>query len=163
MSRSAKRPKTARAKSRASNVILFRAAAGPRRGFGHLVRCKSLATALDVTPVISLRGTEKTRRAAKTMGCELVPGGPQAAMDASGCRVLVVDDPIAADARRWIRAARKSGRKVASVHDLGIGCLDADLVIDGTVCRSPKLDTCAAEVLSGPDYAVLDPGLLSRR
>ena len=163
MTRSAK-PRTPRRRGKtADNVVLFRAAAGPRRGFGHLVRCKSLAKALNVTPIVSLRGTEKTKRAARTMGCELVAGGPKAALASSGCRVLVVDDPIASDARRWIRAARETGRKVASVHDLGIGCLDADLVIDGTVCRSPKLDACAAEVLSGPDYAVLDPGLISQR
>ena len=36
--------------------ILFRAAAGPRRGFGHLVRCRSLARALGVRPLVALRG-----------------------------------------------------------------------------------------------------------
>ena len=36
--------------------ILFRAPAGARRGFGHLVRCRSLARALGVRPLISLRG-----------------------------------------------------------------------------------------------------------
>ena len=36
--------------------ILFRAPAGPRRGFGHLVRCRSLARALGVRPLIALRG-----------------------------------------------------------------------------------------------------------
>ena len=36
--------------------VLFRAPAGPRRGFGHLVRCRSLARALGVRPLIALRG-----------------------------------------------------------------------------------------------------------
>jgi spore coat polysaccharide biosynthesis predicted glycosyltransferase SpsG len=146
-----------------SNVYLFRTAAGPRRGFGHLVRCRSLARALEVTPQVSLRGGADARTTARSIGCTLVDGGPRAAITASGCKVVVVDDPIATDAHRWIHAARREGRAVASVHDLGIGCMDADLVIDGSVVRKASLDLASDDVLSGPEYAVVDPGLLAWR
>ena len=152
-----------RSADRAPVSVLFRAVAGPRRGFGHLVRCTSLARALHVPPRLSLRGGDRAQQAARALGCELVPGGPRRAMAASACRLLVVDDPVASDARRWIHAAQRGGRPVASVHDLGIGCLDADLVIDGSVVRARSLDACAAGLLSGPDFAVLDPGLLAWR
>jgi len=36
--------------------VLFRVAAGPRRGFGHLVRCISLARAMGIRPLLCLRG-----------------------------------------------------------------------------------------------------------
>ncbi len=52
--------------------VLFRAAAGPRLGFGHLVRCRSLARALGVSPLVSLRGTSRTREAAIRLGVSLV-------------------------------------------------------------------------------------------
>jgi spore coat polysaccharide biosynthesis predicted glycosyltransferase SpsG len=71
--------------------------------------------------------------------------------------VLVVDDPVAADARRWIAAGRRAGCLVVSVHDLGLGCLDADLVIDGSVTRNARARRGAT--LSGPRYALLDPAI----
>jgi spore coat polysaccharide biosynthesis predicted glycosyltransferase SpsG len=71
--------------------------------------------------------------------------------------VLVVDDPVAADARRWIAAGRRAGCLVVSVHDLGLGCLDADLVIDGSVTKNGRARRGAT--LSGPRYALLDPSI----
>jgi spore coat polysaccharide biosynthesis predicted glycosyltransferase SpsG len=71
--------------------------------------------------------------------------------------VLVVDDPVAADARRWIAAGRRAGCLVVSVHDLGLGCLDADLVIDGSVTRNARARRGAT--LAGPRYALLDPAI----
>jgi len=44
-------------------TVVFRVAAGPRLGFGHLVRCRSLARALGVTPRVWLRGSAATRAA----------------------------------------------------------------------------------------------------
>jgi spore coat polysaccharide biosynthesis predicted glycosyltransferase SpsG len=71
--------------------------------------------------------------------------------------VLVVDDPIVADARRWIRAGKRAGCLVVSLHDLGIGCREADLVIDGSITRNAR--ALGGRTLSGPDFAVLDPAL----
>jgi len=144
-------------------AVIFRAAAGPRRGFGHLVRCQSLARALDVTPVVSLRATARTARHAAALGCTVVEGGPRRVLADTPCDVLVVDDPNQAAAAVWIRAGRRAGRPVVTVHDLGIGCLEGDLVVDGSVVRKPVLRRAAGLVVSGPQYAVLDPRLMAWR
>jgi UDP-2,4-diacetamido-2,4,6-trideoxy-beta-L-altropyranose hydrolase len=134
--------------------VLFRAPAGPRRGFGHLLRCRALARAMGVRPVVALRGTPATRRAARRLGVVVVAGSPASALRATGARLLVVDDPVARAAARWIAAARRAGRPVASIHDLGVGCLDADLVIDGSVI-TPAL-VARNRTLTGLRYAVID-------
>ena len=54
-------------------TVVFRVAAGPRLGFGHLVRCRSLARALSVTPRVWLRGSAATRAAARALGCQVLP------------------------------------------------------------------------------------------
>ena len=46
---------------------------------------------------------------------------------------------------------------VVSIHDLGLGCLDADLVIDGSVTKNARARN--GLTLAGPKYAVLDPSL----
>lgn len=138
--------------------VLFRAPAGPRRGFGHLVRCRSLARALGVRPLVALRGGRAVQDAALALGCDVVRGGARTLLRSLAPDVLVVDDPIAADAREWMRAGRRAGCLVVSVHDLGLGCLDADLVIDGSVTRNARARR--GRTLAGPRYAVLDPALL---
>jgi UDP-2,4-diacetamido-2,4,6-trideoxy-beta-L-altropyranose hydrolase len=138
--------------------ILFRAAAGPRRGYGHLVRCRSLARALGVRPLVALRGGPRVIETAIALGCDVVRGSASRVLSRVQPDVLVVDDPIAADARRWMRAARRAGALVVSIHDLGLGCLDADLVIDGSITRNARARR--GLTLAGPQYAVLDPAIL---
>jgi UDP-2,4-diacetamido-2,4,6-trideoxy-beta-L-altropyranose hydrolase len=135
--------------------ILFRAAAGPRRGYGHLVRCRSLARALDVRPLVALRGGKNVIETAVGLGCDVVTGSATRVLSRLEPDVLVVDDPVAADARRWMRAARRVGCLVVSIHDLGLGCLDADLVIDGSLTKNARSRN--GLTLAGPKYAVLDP------
>jgi spore coat polysaccharide biosynthesis predicted glycosyltransferase SpsG len=137
--------------------ILFRAAAGPRRGFGHLVRCRSLARALGVRPLIALRGGPRVIETAVALGCDVVRGSASRVLSGLEPDVLIVDDPIAENARRWIRAARRVGSLVVSIHDLGLGCFDADLVIDGSITRNARARN--GVTLAGPKYAVLDPSL----
>jgi spore coat polysaccharide biosynthesis predicted glycosyltransferase SpsG len=137
--------------------ILFRAAAGPRRGFGHLVRCRSLARALGVRPLVAVRGGQRVIETAVALGCDVVQGSAARVLSRLNPDVLIVDDPIAADARRWMRAARRVGSLVVSIHDLGIGCLDADLVIDGSITKNARARN--GLTLAGPKYAVLDPSL----
>jgi spore coat polysaccharide biosynthesis predicted glycosyltransferase SpsG len=136
--------------------VLFRAPAGARRGFGHLLRCRSLARAIGVRPLIAIRGPEHSVHVALRLGCDVVKGTPSlvAAMRPD---ILIVDDPMSRDAARWIAAARKAGVPVASIHDLGLGCLDADLLIDGSV--TPGIAARRKRTASGPAYAILDPGL----
>jgi spore coat polysaccharide biosynthesis predicted glycosyltransferase SpsG len=142
--------------------VLFRVAAGPRRGFGHLVRARSLARALGVRPLVAIRGGERVVHTALALGCDVVGGGASPkVIDAMKFDVVIVDDPIAKDACRWIGAARRAGCLVVSIHDLGIGCLDADLVVDGSATRTARARRGAT--LAGTRYAVLDPTLSGRR
>jgi spore coat polysaccharide biosynthesis predicted glycosyltransferase SpsG len=138
--------------------VLFRAPAGPRRGFGHLVRCRSLARALGVRPLIALRGGAAVEDAALGLGCDVVYGGPTRLLKALAPDVLVVDDPVTADARRWMAAGRRAGCLVVSVHDLGLGCRDADLVIDGSITMNARARR--GQTLAGPQFALLDPSIL---
>jgi UDP-2,4-diacetamido-2,4,6-trideoxy-beta-L-altropyranose hydrolase len=147
--------------------VLFRAPAGPRRGFGHLVRCRSLARALGVRPLIAIRGGHRARAAARALGCDVMDGVPAAVIARVAPHVVIVDDPIASDARRWIACARRFGCRVVTVHDLGLGAREGDLVVDGSVVvrrgrssdrpaggsKDPQLRT----FLSGPRFALLDP------
>lgn len=135
--------------------VLFRAPAGPRRGFGHLLRCRALARALGVRPVMALRATAATVQAARRLGVTVISGTPALVLRRTRARLLVVDDLVARTARRWIEAARAIGCRVASIHDLGLGCLDADLVIDGSVTNRARVR--GRRSLTGVRYAVLDP------
>jgi len=142
--------------------VLFRAPAGPRRGFGHLVRCRSLARALGVRPLIAIRGGQPARAAARALGCDAIEGAPAAVIARVAPQVLVVDDPIASNARRWIACARRAGCRVVTVHDLGLGACEGDLVVDGSIvtrgCRPSGLPD---QFLRGPRYALLDPAFAS--
>jgi spore coat polysaccharide biosynthesis predicted glycosyltransferase SpsG len=138
--------------------VLFRAPGGPRRGFGHLVRCRSLARALGVRPLIAIRGGQRVRAAARALGCDVLDGAPAAVIARVAPHVVVVDDPIAANARRWIACARTFGCRIVTVHDLGLGACDGDLVVDGSIVRAacrPK--GLQSQFLCGPRYALLDP------
>lgn len=134
--------------------ILFRVAAGPTLGFGHLMRARSLSRALDVAPRVSIRGTKATLTAASQRGFVVVPGGLSALRGAAAPDVLVVDDPLAVEGARWVARARALGIPVATLHDLGLGCLESDLSIDGSIDQGDHrhdLTWC------GPLFAVLDP------
>lgn len=136
--------------------VLFRAAAGPRLGFGHLIRCRALARALGVVPLLSLRATARTRAAAQRLGCTLADDGLQALRDGGPPCVLVVDDPSAEHAEVWVNAARRLTVPVATVHDLGLGYVASDLGIDGSVRPHPAMRHRHGD-LRGPCYAILDP------
>ncbi len=115
--------------------VLFHAAAGPRIGFGHLVRCRSLARALGVTPTTSVRGTARTRDAARALGLDVRTLGRA---DLAAAAVLVVDDPSPSHARAWLARARKASTPAVSMTD-------------GR--RAPR---GAVAVPGGPEHVVLD-------
>jgi spore coat polysaccharide biosynthesis predicted glycosyltransferase SpsG len=160
--------------------VLFRAPAGPRRGFGHLVRCRSLARAIGVRPLIAIRGGQRARAAARALGCDVIDGPAAAVIARVAPHVVVVDDPIASNARRWIACARRAGCRVVTVHDLGLGACEGDLVVDGSLVKAagarrggpsgppagePKGSPLRTEplrtFLRGPRYALLDPAYAS--
>jgi spore coat polysaccharide biosynthesis predicted glycosyltransferase SpsG len=140
--------------------VLFRVAAGPRRGFGHLVRSISLGRAMGVRPLLCLRGPEAAADTALSLGADVLTDGCLRSIAALRPDVVVVDDPAEGQARRWIRAARRAGAVVVTIHDLGIGCPDGDIVIDGSVTRPVRHG--GAMSLTGARYAILDPDLASR-
>lgn len=129
---------------------LFRVAAGPRLGFGHLRRATVLAGLLERPCALSIRGAAAVRgpwRAA--------PATPAAALEGLRPRLLVIDDPHAGHARVWLRAARRAGVPCASVHDLGLAPVASDLAVDGSLVRPSSRSWPASAVLEGPAFAVL--------
>ena len=142
------------AANRARSVI-FRVAAGPRCGFGHLVRCRSLAAALGVEPRVSIRGTPATRAAAVSFGWTVLDLESDRRLLSMNPALLVIDDPSAVAARDWMKRARRLGVPVASVHDLGRGYAASDLVVDGSVLARSGWSRSSA--LLGPAYAILHP------
>ena len=138
--------------------VVFRVAAGPRRGFGHLVRCLSLARAIGVRPLFAVRGGRAVVEVALALGADVIDGRSGRALQKIQPDLVVVDDPVAATARKWIAAARRAGAVVVTVHDLGIGCAEGDIVLDGSVTRQAR--ACrGAMALTGSRFAILDPRL----
>lgn len=137
--------------------VLFRVAAGPRLGYGHLVRCVWLADALGVRPSVSIRGGEAARRVARRLGCGVV--SPNAdPFGAERLDLLVVDDPGPGHVERWCEAGRQDGLFVVSLHDLGIGAGEADILVDGSITGNTDL-VRRPGALIGPRFAILDPSL----
>jgi UDP-2,4-diacetamido-2,4,6-trideoxy-beta-L-altropyranose hydrolase len=136
--------------------VLFRVAAGPRVGFGHLVRAASLADALGVPLRLSVRGSHvSATRTAHELGASVIAGmGPRAVVASVRPDVLVLDDRVARETASWRSAARRFGIPVASIHDLGIGLAHADLIVDGSIGAASRLGGIPA--LLGPRYAVLN-------
>lgn len=140
--------------------ILFRVAAGPQVGFGHLMRSRSLARALDVAPLVSIRGNARTRATAAALGWTVLDGTNDAAVATVRPDLMVIDDPGQPDAQQWVRRARRLGVPVVSVHDLGRSIVDSDLVIDGSILPAASV---SAPALLGPAYAILDPAIAKLR
>jgi spore coat polysaccharide biosynthesis predicted glycosyltransferase SpsG len=133
--------------------IVFRTAAGPRIGYGHLVRTAVLGRALGVTPVVSVRGTRAARQVARQWRCEVTDGGAAPALAAANAALLVIDDPSSRASQPWARAAMRRGMRVATMHDLGLAPCATDLAIDGSIVRPHALPTPS---LLGPRFLVLD-------
>jgi spore coat polysaccharide biosynthesis predicted glycosyltransferase SpsG len=138
--------------------VLFSAAAGPRQGFGHLVRCGVIARMLGVPHALLLRGTDAAVRRARELGWTVADEWPDDALPKPS--LVVVDDPSARHAERRVRSARAAGVPLATIHDLGLSHVESDLSVDGSV--RPGRGASRAE-LSGPRFAILDPSLASLR
>ena len=134
--------------------VLFRVVAGPRAGYGHLVRATVLADALGVQARISIRGPSAAASVARRLGGAVITGTAQEALARERPDVLVLDDCARRGTTSWRRAARRIGLPVVSVHDAGIGRGPADLFVDGSiVAGGPPRGAGAA--LCGPRYAVI--------
>lgn len=143
------------AKAKARARCVFRVAAGPRVGYGHLMRARALAQCLDMDVAISIRGGGAARRAADAVA-------PLVA-DAEALRradVLIVDDPNPRLGRSWIARARRVGVRSVSVHD-DEHAHDADLVICGSLGVSRP--NTAAATLHGVRFYLLDRRIAGAR
>ena len=146
---------------------LFRVAAGPRLGFGHLVRTRVLSRALGIErPLVSVRGPVSARSTAKRLRMRVLDGTPAALVARVRPEVIVLDDPSAVAARPWCRVAREAGVPVASVHDLGTAFCGSDLAIDGSLVHPGRIGRgpdAPTQLLAGAVYAVLDRRLEQER
>jgi spore coat polysaccharide biosynthesis predicted glycosyltransferase SpsG len=143
-------------------TVLFRVVAGPRAGFGHLMRVLALAHAMRVRPIVSIRGGAVAHAAARNAGATLAAQGPaQAVLSAVSPAVLVLDDRVGAATRSWRRAARAAGIPLVSIHDLGVGLGDADLVVDGSLTR--RTPRPVRGHMLGTAFAILRPSLRASR
>jgi spore coat polysaccharide biosynthesis predicted glycosyltransferase SpsG len=133
--------------------VLFRAPAGAKRGFGHLVRCISLARAMGVRPLIAIRGSRQAMQVGLALGADVLPSASVRTIASLGADVVVIDDPSAAAAQRWITAARRAGARVVTVHDLGLGAPEGDIVIDGSITKTARGKNVS---LTGTRFAILD-------
>ena len=142
-------------------TVFFRVAAGPRCGFGHLVRCRSLALALSVAPRVSLRATPATRAIAASFGWTVIDVESDRELRRENPALLVVDDPSRAATRQWVERARRVGMPVATIHDLGRGYEPSDLIVDGSIRPGTRRGSTPA--LLGPDFAILHPSFATVR
>jgi spore coat polysaccharide biosynthesis predicted glycosyltransferase SpsG len=107
---------------------------------------------------VAVRGGRRVIETGLGLGADVIPGATPRILGLLRPDVVIVDDPVVATARRWITAARRAGALVVTVHDLGLGCRESDLVIDGSVTRTPR-GRRGQELLTGSRYAVLNPSL----
>ncbi len=144
-------------RGRSGAFVLFRVAAGPRIGHGHLRRAETLAEAIGRPACVSIRGA-----GARTALPILAAGTADAALARTGAAVLVLDDPVTDAGRAWCRAAHRRGVPTVSIHDLGLAPVPSTLAIDGSVVRT-RTDWPAGAVLEGLQYAVIRPPVRNRR
>lgn len=133
---------------------LFRVAAGPRIGYGHLMRARALAECLGLETTISVRGGRAARAAARIVG--RVVDRPSL----SDADVLILDDPSADHGRPWIARAARAGIRTVSVHDEGWSH-PSDLVICGRL--GAALRNTAGAALNGPCFYLLDRRIAGAR
>jgi spore coat polysaccharide biosynthesis predicted glycosyltransferase SpsG len=138
--------------------VLFVAAAGPRLGFGHLVRCGALADALRTERRLLLRSGRAAEGTARAMGWSIEsPAGGRAYLSSD---LVVVDDPSPRVRQVMVRRVRQFGRPVATIHDLGVSGAASDLTINGSIVRLPG--TRRAD-LEGPLFAILPKAVHTAR
>lgn len=140
--------------------VLIRTAAGPRIGFGHLVRARSLARALGGA-IVTIRGGADACAAAERLGLRIEHDSPDEMLAGGRAAIVVIDDPSAVRARGTLTAARRHGVPVLSLHDLGVASIASDIAVDGTIAPGAYLDATSA--CCGPRFAVLDPNIAAAR
>lgn len=137
------------------DLCVFRLAAGPRTGYGHLMRAHALARCLGMRTAISLRGGHAARQAAARLGYALVDG--RAAL--RGAALLIVDDPSPAHGANWVKRAQRSGIRTVSIHDAD-DCHHVDLAVCGSLGAAPAV---AGPALVGSRFYLLNGAVARAR
>ena len=159
--------------------VLFLADSGPEIGGGHLMRCLTLAGALQAHGAVCAFVTRPD--AAKVLevfaGPEvvrLIAAGGDAQVLARQAEVLAADwdaDAVVVD-HYGLNAyhegrLRAGGRRIVVIDDLADRRHDCDLLMDATPGRTPQdyraLLPAAAVVLTGPGHALLRPPFAAAR
>jgi spore coat polysaccharide biosynthesis predicted glycosyltransferase SpsG len=142
--------------------VLFASTAGPRSGFGHLMRCGVLARALETRREIALHASPAAVEIALAQGWT-VHQGPAGTLMAARPDLLVVDDSSPARAQAWVRCAERERIPVALLQDAepaGAAVVTgADLLIAGALSAVPAVERAR---VAGPSFLILDariPGL----
>ncbi|MEO8481944.1 MAG: hypothetical protein ABI634_07015 [Acidobacteriota bacterium] len=143
---------------RRAPFVLFVVAAGPRCGFGHLVRAAVLADALGASRQLVLRGPESARHVALAFGWT-VHCGPRV-LSTLDPDLLVVDDPTTREGARWVRLARAARVPIVVVRDGGAAVAGASLTVDGSLVARPG---DRRDRIAGPAFAILKPQTAARR
>lgn len=151
-------------------TAVLRADASPAIGGGHVMRCRSLATALAAEGWTYVFASRKETRA--TVG-DLVAGvdwlvldcaeheeaGALQALRPEGCDLLVVDH-YGRD-RDFERQCRPWARRLLVIDDIPDREHDCDFLVDVTLGRTAAdyaaLVPESCHVLAGPDHALLRP------
>jgi spore coat polysaccharide biosynthesis predicted glycosyltransferase SpsG len=113
---------------------------------------------MGVRPLLSVKGSDEVLHTALSLGGDALTDSSPRVLGRLRPDVVVIDDPIARTARTWIDAARRAGSLVVTIHDLGLGCAESDVVIDGSVTRQAKASH-GNVALTGTRFAILDPKL----
>lgn len=142
-----------------SGPVLFRVAAGPTIGSGHLVRAFRLSSLIDRPAVFCVRGARAADlRVPLAVPFRVPDGDPRVVLERVQPCVLVVDDPSERAGRPWVEAARGTSCRSLAFADAGIGTRCADMVVDGSIAR-PIRPLPARRSVRGPAYAVVDPAI----
>jgi spore coat polysaccharide biosynthesis predicted glycosyltransferase SpsG len=108
---------------------------------------------MGVRPLIAIRGSRNAMHVGLALGADVLPSASARSIARLRPDVVVIDDPSAESAQRWITAARRAGALVVTVHDLGIGCPEGDVVIDGSITKTARGKNVS---LTGTRFAILD-------
>jgi UDP-2,4-diacetamido-2,4,6-trideoxy-beta-L-altropyranose hydrolase len=156
--------------SAAGPRILFLPDFGPQVGGGHALRCFTLARALTAKGAVCAVALDEAARAALSgfapQGVEILPRGDLVETARTFRAVAVVIDDYRIDAKAEQPLA-DAGLKLAVIDDLADRAHVCELLVDPGYGRVEtdyrNLVTPGAEMLLGPDYALLRPEFAQAR
>ena len=99
-------------------------------GFGHLMRCRTLARVLGVTPVVAIRGGRRAKRVARQTGWRVITHRQLWTLPPS---VVVIDEPSGRHTRAIAERARHCGHRPVPIA--GLALMPSYSVVDPSLAR----------------------------